>query len=199
MKTAEDISKLPFESAERFDYWLCRNHDKSRGIWLMIAKKGSDISSITYLEAVETALAYGWIDSQKVAYDKKYFLQKFTPRGPKSVWSKTNRDKAIALIKAGKMRPSGLRQVKLAKANGEWDKAYEPQSRMAVPADFQRELDNNSEAQDFFLTLDRVNRYAILHRIQSARRPATRKKRIETFIEMLSSKQKVYSWQAVVR
>jgi len=192
MKNDEQIPKLPFENAESFDSWLNEHHDKSRGIWLMIAKKGSGTRSITYLEAVEVALAYGWIDSQKVAHDETYFLQKFTPRGPKSVWSTTNRNKAIGLIEAGRMKPSGMRQVELAKANGEWEKAYEPQSRMAVPPDFQRELNSNSKAREFFSDLDRVDRCAILYRVQSARRPETRKRRIESYIEMLSAGKKLF-------
>jgi len=124
-----DIPRVPFESQKRWEVWLRENHDRSKGIWLMIAKKGTGVPSVTYAEALEAALAYGWIDSQKLAYDNKYFLQKFTPRGPRSVWSRTNRDKAIQLIRSGKMKPSGMRQVELAKASGEWEKAYEPRVR----------------------------------------------------------------------
>ena len=124
-----DILRVPFESQKSWEVWLQENHDKSKGIWLMIAKKGTGVPSVAYAEALEAALAYGWIDSQKLAYDNKYFLQKFTPRGPRSVWSRTNRDKAIQLIRSGKMKPSGMRQVELAKTSGEWEKAYQPRVR----------------------------------------------------------------------
>jgi uncharacterized protein YdeI (YjbR/CyaY-like superfamily) len=123
VKAANDVGKMAFESRKTFETWLEQNHDKSKGVWVMMAKKGAGIVSVTYDEAVETALAYGWIDSQVSAFDYRYYLQKFTPRGSKSAWSRTNRDKATELIGSGKMKPSGMRQVELAKANGEWDKA----------------------------------------------------------------------------
>lgn len=123
MTATNDLEKISFESQKTFETWLEQNHDRSKGVWIMIAKKGSGIVSVTYAEAVETALACGWIDSQMSALDHRYYLQKFTPRGPKSAWSRTNRDKAIELIKSGKMKPSGMHQVELAQASGKWEKA----------------------------------------------------------------------------
>ena len=123
VKATNDAEKLSFESQKTFETWLEENHDKAKGVWVMIAKKGTGIASVTYAEAVETALAYGWIDSQASAFDQRYYLQKYTPRGPRSKWSRTNRDKAIELIRSGKMKPSGMHQVELAKASGEWEKA----------------------------------------------------------------------------
>ncbi len=191
METKDNIPVLAFASRESWETWLSEHYDDSKGLWLKIAKKGSGVSTVSYAEAVETALAYGWIDSQKAAYDEKYFLQKFTPRGSKSVWSKTNRDKATELIATGRMKPSGMRQVEFAKANGQWEKAYEPQSQMRIPDDFQDEMEKNKEARDFFSTLTGSNRYAILYRIQDAKRPETRKERIKKFIEMLSRKERL--------
>ena len=129
-------------------------------------QKGTGIPSVDYAEALESSLCYGWIDGQKASCDEKYWLQKFTPRNPKSMWSKVNCDKATALIAAGRMQPAGLRQVELARAGGSWDLAYESQSKITIPDDFQRELDKNQQAKEFFGTLNSVNRYAILRRIQ---------------------------------
>ncbi|HKV56750.1 MAG TPA: YdeI/OmpD-associated family protein, partial [Ktedonobacteraceae bacterium] len=129
---------------------------------------------MSYAEALDSALCYGWIDGQKASFDDKYWLQKFTPRGPKSMWSKVNCDKVAALTAAGRMQPAGIRQVELARADGRWDLAYDSQSKITMPADLQLELDKNQEAQDFFNTLNSVNRYAILWRIQIAKKPETR-------------------------
>jgi uncharacterized protein YdeI (YjbR/CyaY-like superfamily) len=137
-------------------------------------------------------LCYGWIDGQKAAFDDKHWLQKFTPRTAKSIWSKINCGKAEALIADGRMQPEGLRQVELAKSDGRWERAYESQSKITVPADFQSALDKNQQARDFFNTLNSVNRYAILFRIQTAKKPETRSARIQKFIEMLTNKQKLY-------
>src|SRR5581483_5634722 len=153
---------------------------------------GTGITSVSYAEAVESALCYGWIDGQSASFDAQYWLQKFTPRRPKSIWSKANRDKATALLAEGRMQPAGIRQMELAKADGRWDAAYDGQSTMTVPDDLQSELDKNQEAQDFFNTLDSRNRYAILFRIQTAKKPETRSARIQKFIEMLSKNEKIY-------
>jgi uncharacterized protein YdeI (YjbR/CyaY-like superfamily) len=192
MKNAADLPILSFETQAGWEAWLEEHHADSKGIWLKIAKKGTNIPSVDYPQALESAICYGWIDGQKAALDEAYWLQKFTPRGPKSRWSKLNRDKAQALIAAGKMQPSGLKQVELAQADGHWGQAYASQSQITVPPDLQSELDKNPAARDFFDTLDSHNRYAILYRIQTAKKPQTRAARISRFVEMLSKNQKIY-------
>ncbi|HEX4208290.1 MAG TPA: YdeI/OmpD-associated family protein [Ktedonobacteraceae bacterium] len=183
---------IAFETQQSWDVWLKEHHAETKGIWLKLAKKGTDIASVSYAEALECALCYGWIDGQKAAFDEQYWLQKFTPRGPKSIWSKVNCDKVIALLASDRMQPAGIRQVELAKADGRWEAAYESQSKATIPDDFQKELDKNPKALEFFATLNSVNRYAILFRIQTAKKPETRSARIHKFIEMLASNQKIY-------
>ena len=162
------------------------NHAESRGLWLRLAKKNSGIESITYAEALEVALCYGWIDGQKKSDDQASWLQKFTPRQRKSLWSKINREKAEALIERKRMTPAGLKAIESAKQDGRWDAAYDAQRRAAVPDDFQAALDQNAKAKAFFATLNGGNRYAILFRIQTANKVETRTKRIEQFIAMLA-------------
>ncbi len=166
MKQTDTLPTISFATQQDWEAWLKEHHTDTKGLWLKIAKKGTGISSVDYAEALESALCYGWIDGQKASCDDKYWLQKFTPRSPKSMWSKVNCDKATALIAAGRMQPAGLRQVQLARDDGRWDLAYESQSKITIPDDFQRELDNNQQAKEFFSTLNSVNRYAILRRIQ---------------------------------
>ena len=192
MENLDGLPVLLFEDQPALDRWLVDHHADSKGAWLKIAKKAIGLRSVTYAEAVETAIIYGWIDSQKRAFDEQYFIQKFTPRSAKSVWSRTNRDKALDLIKTGRMQPSGLRQVEIAQANSEWDKAYEPQSRMQIPADLQAELNRNPAAKSFFATLNSANRYAVLYRLQSVRKPETRRARIRQFIEMLTRHERLH-------
>lgn len=181
-----------FEDQFAFEKWLELNHSTSPGIWLQIAKKGSRIESITYDQAVESGLCYGWIDSQKEKLDDKSWIQRFTPRGAKSIWSKINKDRAEALIEAGRMKPSGLKMIDAAKKNGEWDKAYEPQSNATIPEDFALELERNADAKAFYETLDRQNKYAISFRIHTAKKQETRVKRIQEFIMMLQNGEKIY-------
>ena len=164
----------------------------SKGIWLKIAKKEVGIPSVNYSEALDSALCYGWIDGQKGSFDDKYWLQKFTPRRAKSGWSKVNCDKATELIAKGRMQPAGLRQVELAQADGRWESAYHSQSKITVPEDFQDELDKNPQAKEFFSTLNSANRYAILYRLQTAKKPETRSARIQKFIEMLTRNEKLH-------
>ena len=192
MNNTNGLSIMAFETQQDWERWLTEHHTDTEGIWLKIAKKETGIPSVNYSEALDSALCYGWIDGQKASFDDQYWLQKFTPRRPKSIWSKVNCDKATALIAEGRMQPEGIRQVELAKADGRWESAYESQSKINVPADFQSELDKNQKAKDFFSTLNSINRYAILFRIHSAKRPATRSARINKFIEMLSNNQKIY-------
>ena len=192
MKKAETLPIISFETQQDWERWLTEHHTETEGIWLKIAKKEAGISSVNYAEALESAICYGWIDGQKASFDDKYWLQKFTPRRAKSIWSKVNCTKALALIAEGRMQPAGIRQVELAQADGRWESAYESQSKITIPDDFQKELDNNPKAQEFFTTLNSVNRYAILFRIQTAKKPETRSARISTFIEMLSNNQKLH-------
>ncbi len=176
--TLNDIPIVLFKQKKDWAAWLDKNHASSSGIWLKIAKKASDIQSVSYDEALEAALCYGWIDGQKRSYDEASWLQKFVPRGAKSIWSKVNTEKAQALIKRGQMKPAGLKAIERAKQNGQWTAAYDSPSRATVPSDFQAELDRNAKAKAFFATLNSQNRYAILHRIQIAKKAETRTRRI---------------------
>jgi uncharacterized protein YdeI (YjbR/CyaY-like superfamily) len=188
----KDLSILPFEDKKKWADWLAKQHDKSTGVWLKLGKKNSGILSITYDEALDVALCYGWIDGQKKGFNNKYWLQKFTPRGPKSIWSKINTEKAERLIKSGEMKPTGLKAIELAKQDGRWDAAYASQKNISVPEDFQAALNKNKKAKEFFATLNSVNRYAILFRIQTAKKVETRAKRIQQFVEILERNEKLY-------
>ena len=192
MSNADTLPILSFETPRSWETWLNEQHAASKGIWLKIAKKETGNPSVSYAEALDVALCYGWIDGQKAALDDQFWLQKFTPRGPKSGWSKVNRDKVAALTTGGRMQPAGLRQIELAKADGRWATAYDSQSKASVPDDFQRELDQNPQANAFFATLNSANRYAILYRIQTAKKPETRAERIRKFIDMLSRGEKIH-------
>jgi len=196
MKPSADKSKdqpvLLFTSQKDWAKWLDKNHANSSGIWMRLAKKASELKSVNYAEALDVALCYGWIDGQKKSYDEESWLQKFTPRGAKSIWSKINREKAEALIATGKMKPAGLQAIEKAKLDGRWDAAYDSQSKATVPEDFQVELDKNKKAKDFFATLKSVNRYAILFRIQTAKKAETRAKRIQQFIQMLERNETIH-------
>jgi len=187
-----DLPILSFASKKKWADWLARQHDKSSGVWLKLAKKGSEIPSVTYDEALEVALCYGWIDGQKKGFDDKYWLQKFTPRGARSIWSKINTQKAEKLIKSGEMKPAGLQAIEAAKQDGRWDAAYESQKTISVPDDFQAALDKNPKAKAFFVTLNSVNRYAILFRIHNAKKAETRAKRIQQFVGMLEKGEKLH-------
>jgi uncharacterized protein YdeI (YjbR/CyaY-like superfamily) len=188
----DNLPILLFLDQPAFEAWLQNHQSDEKGVRLKLAKKGSGATSIDYAGAVESALCYGWIDSQALSLDNQYYLQKFTPRKSRSKWSKLNREKAEALIASGRMQPSGYRQVQLAKEDGRWEAAYDPQSQIAVPEDFQIALDENQKAQEFFSTLNSINRYAILHRLQDAKKPETRASRIKKFIDMLANNQKIY-------
>lgn len=172
--------------------WLEGNAAGSEGIWLKIAKKGSGIASVGYAEALELALCFGWIDSQKRGFDEQHFLQRFTPRRPGGKWSQINREKAEALIAAGTMRPAGLAEVEAAKADGRWDAAYASQRTAKVPDDLQRELDRSKAAADFFAGLDSANRYAILYRLDDAKKPETRERRLRKFVAMLERGERIH-------
>jgi uncharacterized protein YdeI (YjbR/CyaY-like superfamily) len=181
-----------FSGPKQLEDWLEENHGSAAGVWLKIAKKGASERSVTYAEALELALCFGWIDSQKRGFDATHFLQRFTPRRPRGRWSKINREKAEVLIAAGKMRPAGLAEVEAAKADGRWEAAYEGQRTAEVPPDLQRELDANPAAAEFFAGLDGANRYAILYRLDEAKKPETRGRRLRKFVAMLARGEKIH-------
>jgi uncharacterized protein YdeI (YjbR/CyaY-like superfamily) len=183
---------LAFATAADWAGWLAENHGSSAGIWIELAKKGSGITSVTYPEAVEVALTWGWIDGQSRRVDDRRWVQKYTPRRPGSLWSKINREKALALIAAGRMQPPGLAAVERAREDGRWESAYPSPKTAAVPPDLRSALRASPRAAAFFATLDGRNRYAILHRILTARRPETRARRIATFVEMLAEHRLLY-------
>ena len=172
--------------------WLARHGAGSPGVWLQIAKKDSGIPSVTHAQALEEALCHGWIDGQRRSLDAQYFLQKFTPRRARSLWSRVNRDKALALIASGRMQPAGLAEVERARADGRWDAAYEGQSRAAVPEDLAALLDGSPGAKAFFAALSAQNRYAMLFRLQTAKTPETRQRRLLQCVGMLERGEKFH-------
>ena len=189
---AERVPIRAFKNAKAWETWLAKNHTAADGIWMRLAKKNSGAKSITYPEALEIALCYGWIDAQKRGESETAWLQRFMPRAKKSIWSKINTEKALALIASGRMTPAGLEEVVRAKQDGRWEAAYEPASTAQVPADFEAELNKNPRARDFFKTISATNRYAILWRLQTAKKAETRVKRMRTFIEMLEKGETIH-------
>lgn len=192
MTNPPELPILPFANKKEWKSWLAKQHDKSSGVWLKLAKKDAEMPTVTYEEALDVALCYGWIDGQKKGFDDQYWLQKFTRRGPKSIWSKINTEKAEKLIASREMKPSGLKAIESAKQDGRWEKAYAGQKTITIPDDFQAALDENKQAKAFFGALNSVNRYAILFRIHNAKKPETRTKRIQQFVEMLEKGEKLY-------
>jgi len=192
MPEKDNLPTIDFASQQTWETWLQEHHAEEKGVWLKIAKKESGTPSVSYAEALESALCYGWIDGQKASFDTQYWLQKFTPRRSKSIWSKVNCDKAMLLIETGIMQSAGLREVELAKADGRWDASYASQSKITIPDDLQHALDNNPQAREFFATLNSTNRYAILFRIQTAKKAETRAARIRKFVDMLAKHEKIY-------
>jgi uncharacterized protein YdeI (YjbR/CyaY-like superfamily) len=189
---ADDLPVLLFATPADLEAWLEQNHAESDGVWLKIAKKGAPEPSVTYAEALDLALCFGWIDSKKRGHDDQHFLQRFTPRRPRGRWSRINREKAEALVDGGAMRPAGLAEVEAAKADGRWEAAYEGQRTAAVPADLQRELDANPVAREFFAGLDSANRYAIIYRLNDAKKMETRERRLRKFVAMLERGEKIH-------
>ncbi|HET9677861.1 MAG TPA: YdeI/OmpD-associated family protein [Solirubrobacterales bacterium] len=189
---ADDLPILLFAGPDELEAWLEESHASSQGVWLKIAKKGAQEPSVTYAEALELALCFGWIDSQKRGFDDRHFLQRFTPRRPRGRWSRINHEKAEALIAAGKMRPAGLAEVEAAKADGRWEAAYEGQRTAEVPPDLRRELEANPAARKFFDSLDSANRYAIVYRLGEAKKPETRERRLRKFVVMLERGEKIH-------
>ncbi len=192
MVERKDLETIAFASPAAFEKWLAKNHEKSPGIWLKIAKKISGVASVTYAEALDVALMFGWIDGQKNSFDASYFLQRFTPRRSKSKWSKINCAKAAALIASKKMQPAGLREVEAAKKDGRWDAAYAGQKSSTVPDDFKRALAKNKKAAAFFETISSANRYAIIYRLHHTKKPELRAAKIEKFITMLAAGETIH-------
>jgi uncharacterized protein YdeI (YjbR/CyaY-like superfamily) len=188
----DSLPKLDFASAAAWEEWLEANHAVSEGVWIKMAKKGTGIESVRYPEVLESALCFGWIDARRDALDERYFLQRFTPRRSRSNWSRINREKAERLIADGRMRPAGLAEVQRAKTDGRWAAAYESQKRSVVPDDLQRELDARPKARASFAELNSQNRYAILYRLQDAKKPETRARRLVKFVAMLDAGEQIY-------
>ena len=194
MKTpvAKEKEILAFKTSNAFEKWLAKNHSKATIIWVRFFKKDSGKTSITYKEAVDEALCYGWIDGQADKFDDESWIQKFTPRTAKSIWSKRNTENIERLTALGRMKPAGLEEVEKAKADGRWAKAYDSPKEMQLPEAFIRELSKNKKAKAFFETLNKTNKYAIGWRLQTAKKPETKEKRIKTIIEMLSKGEKFH-------
>jgi len=186
------LQELAFDDADAWQAWLDREHATSPGVWLRIAKSSAGVPSVQYPQALEVALCYGWIDGVKRRIDADYWVQKFTPRAPRSIWSKVNREKVLALIENGRMRPAGLREIERARADGRWDAAYDSVSKATVPPELEAALAANPVAATFFATLNSHNRFAILHRTQTAKKPETRARRIAQFVQMLERGEKIH-------
>jgi uncharacterized protein YdeI (YjbR/CyaY-like superfamily) len=186
------MKELSFGSARALRAWLAKHHAQSAGIWLRIYKKDSGIATVTYAEALDQALCFGWIDGQKKPHDSRSWLQKFTPRRPQSGWSKRNTQLAERLIKSGEMASTGLKEVTAAKQDGRWKAAYDSFSTAAIPSDFMKELARDRKAKDFFATLNKTNLYAIAYRLQTAKKPETREKRMRAIIEKLARGEKFH-------
>ncbi|WP_156041136.1 YdeI/OmpD-associated family protein [Chondromyces apiculatus] len=191
-ESAGELPILAFATLADWNAWLSKEHGRAPGAWLKFAKKGSGVTTVTYDEAVEGALCWGWIDGQKQTFDASYYLLRFTPRRRASVWSEINRGKVQALIASGKMQAPGLAEVERAKADGRWEAAYPSQSRATVPEDLAAALEASPEAKAFFATLNSVNRYAVIHRVFTAVKPETRARRIAQFVAMLTRGEKLH-------
>lgn len=188
----KNLTVLSFDTAMDWEKWLASNYDTSTGVWLKISKKDVAQFSLTYAEALNVALCYGWIDGQKKSGDESAWFQKFTPRGSRSGWSKKNTEHVSRLIKAGRMKPSGVAAVEAAKIDGRWQSAYDSQRASKIPEDFLEALAQDKKAQVFFETLDKANRYSIAYRLQTAKKPETRAKRMQAILEMMSNGKKFH-------
>ncbi|HWV34530.1 MAG TPA: YdeI/OmpD-associated family protein [Thermomicrobiales bacterium] len=187
MAEPKDIPILSFASAEEFEQWLAEHQAATDGLWIKIAKKASGIASVTYDEALDVALCYGWIDGQKKTHDDAFFLQKFTPRRPRSLWSKRNIGKVAVLMEAGRMQPAGLAEVEAAKQDGRWEAAYDSPKDMVVPDDFLEAVRGNPQTQAYFESLNKSSVYAIGWRLATAKTPATRQRRFDKLLAMLEA------------
>ncbi len=193
MKSEKDnLPIMVFKTAQEWEKWMAKNYASSKGIWLQFYKKASGVPSVKYPEAVEVSLCYGWIDGQANKYDENSYLQRFTPRRPKSIWAKKNIERVTRLIASGRMKPSGLKEIEAAKADGRWEMAYDSPATMEIPNDFLKELSKNQKAKTFFGTLNKTNIYSITWRLQTAKKPETKQKRMKAIIEMLAKGQKFH-------
>jgi uncharacterized protein YdeI (YjbR/CyaY-like superfamily) len=188
----DGLPTIAFASGAEWEAWLEANHAAAAGVWIKMAKKDTGIESVRYPEVLESALCFGWIDGRREALDERWFLQRYTPRRARSRWSRINREKAQLLIEEGRMRQSGLAEVERAKADGRWAAAYAGQKSIAVPDDLQRELDARPEAKAFFAGLSSQNRYAILYRLQDAKKAETRARRLAQFVAMLEAGETIH-------
>ena len=191
-KTSGEPTVASFATPQDWSAWLAEHHAEPEGVWMRISKKGASVLTITYQQALDEALAWGWIDGQKKPIDAEFWMQRFTPRRPKSIWSVVNRNKALALISQGRMTPAGLREIERATADGRWDKAYESQSTATEPADLLAALAQNPKAALFYRALNRVNRYAIIFRLQNVKKAETRARKLSQFVEMLAREERIY-------
>lgn len=189
---AADYPIIHFPTQDEWLSWLDKNHEKESGVWIKIAKKSSGIPSIDHDLALEVALCYGWIDGQSKSLDEVYYLQKFTPRGKRSMWSKRNQDIVARLIKDKKMHEAGLKEIELAKKDGRWEAAYDSPKNMKMPEDFLEILSKNKKAHEFFKTLNKTNQYAIAFRLATAKKPETRERRMKVILELLENGKKFY-------
>jgi uncharacterized protein YdeI (YjbR/CyaY-like superfamily) len=183
---ATQLALIEFTDRTEWEAWLREHHDDASGVWLLLAKKGAPRPTLTQAEALEVALCFGWIDGQVGRHDEHFYKQRFTHRRPRSKWSQINREKVTRLIELGQMQPPGLEEIEKAKADGRWDAAYESQAAATLPPDFAAALAKNPDAEAFFATLTGVKRYSFLYRIQDAKRPETRARRIEKFVALLA-------------
>ncbi len=188
----DSLPTKAFKTAADWRQWLETNHAKSRGVWLRIFKKHTGAETVSYAEALDEALCFGWIDGQKATYDETSWLQKFTPRRAKSVWSKRNREHVARLVEEKRMMPAGLAQVEAAKKDGRWERAYDAGSTMEVPEDFISELRKDKAAYAFFETLNKANTFAIAWRLQTAKKPETRARRMQALLAMMSEGKKLH-------
>lgn len=187
-----DLPVIAFASREAWDAWLSAQPADAKGLWLKLAKKSSGIPSVSRDDAVDTALCHGWIDGQLDPFDENYWLVRFTPRKPASIWSEKNRARALELMKLGRMRPGGMREIERARSDGRWDNAYASQRTAELPEDLAAALAKNPKAGAFFATLNRVNRYSILYRTHAAKKPETRAARIAKFVAMLAKGETIH-------
>lgn len=187
-----DLPMIPFSSQDEWNAWLDQNHAVSKGIWLQFYKKGSGVPTVVYAQALDVALCYGWIDGQLKSIDELSYMQRFTPRRPRSIWSKRNIEHITRLTIEGRMKPSGIKEAEDAKNDGRWKAAYDSPSSISLPDDFIALLSQQKEASMFYDSLNKTNKYAIAWRLQTAKRPETREKRIKEILEMLAKGEKYH-------
>jgi uncharacterized protein YdeI (YjbR/CyaY-like superfamily) len=192
VKNLDDRPVIAFKDATEWRKWLEENHGSAPGVWLKIAKKATGIPTVTHEQALDDALCFGWIDGQRGSFNEQYFVQKFTPRTKRSIWSKRNQEFVARLIKEGKMREAGQREIDMAKADDRWERAYDSPKNMKVPDDFLAALKKNKKAEQFFGTLNKTNTFSIAFQLATAKRPETRVRRMEKLIAMLEREEKLY-------